>query len=35
MSVLLELERVEKAFGAVSVLNGVDMTVLAGRAVAV
>ena len=34
MSVLLELERVEKAFGAVSVLNGVDMTVLAGRAVA-
>jgi ribose transport system ATP-binding protein len=34
MSVLLELERIEKSFGAVSVLNGVDMTVRAGRAVA-
>jgi ribose transport system ATP-binding protein len=35
MSVLLELEGVEKAFGTIKVLNGVGMSVRAGRAVAV
>lgn len=34
MSALLELEGVEKAFGSVSVLQGVDLTVRSGRAVA-
>ena len=34
MTILLELEGVEKSFGAVNVLNGVGMTVRAGRAVA-
>jgi ribose transport system ATP-binding protein len=34
MSFLLELTQVEKSFGTVKVLNGVDMRVLSGRAVA-
>ena len=34
MTILLELDGVEKSFGEVNVLNGVGMTVHAGRAVA-